>query len=274
MKPYHELLRHVIHNGQWVEQRAKLADGSRPRCLSVFGTQTRYDLSQGFPLVTTKRVPFHLVAEELFWFLSGSTNVKDLQAKGVHIWDEWAVEDGSLGPIYGKQWRAWDDGDNFYDQITNLVRAILDVTRNPHSSFARRLILSAWNVADFNYMALPPCHVLSQFSVRNGLLSCQMYQRSADLFLGVPFNIASYALLTHLLAHVTELRPGEFIHAIGDAHIYENHMLQVKEQLAREPRPLPTLSIHGPKDIDALGYEHLSLLGYEPWPALKGEVAV
>lgn len=275
MKPYLDLLRHVLEAGQWADQRAKLSDSSRPRCLSVFGTQTRYNLSQGFPLVTTKRVPFRHVAEELFWFLSGSTNVLDLQAKGVHIWDEWAdPETGSLGPIYGKQWRAWDDGESFTDQIQRLVCDIGTANDEPGFCGARRLILSAWNVADILYMKIPPCHVLSQFHVRDGRLSCQMYQRSADLFLGVPFNIASYALLTHLLVHVTGLRVGEFIHTIGDAHIYENHIPQVEEQLTREPRPLPTLSIHGPHDIDALHYDHMSLLEYHPWPTLKGEVAV
>lgn len=275
MNPYLDLLRHVLANGQWTDQRAVLADGTRPRCLSVFGTLTRYDLTAGFPLVTTKRVPFRHVAEELFWMLSGSTNVRGLQAKGVRIWDEWAdPETGSLGPIYGKQWRSWDDGEGFYDQIDWLVQAIGQVARDPNSRFGRQMILSAWNVADLPYMKLPPCHVLSQFVVRDGRLSCKMDQRSADLFLGVPFNVASYALLTHLLAHVTGLRVGDFVHTIGDAHIYENHMPQVQEQLTREPRPLPTLSIHGPQDIDDLRYEHLTLTGYDPWPTLKAEVAV
>lgn len=277
MKPYMDLVRSVLAEGEWVEQRAALSDGTRPRCLSLLGTQSRYDLRKEFPLLGLKRVPFRHVAEELFWFLSGSTNVRELQAKGVTIWDEWAAADGDLGPIYGKQWRSWEDTFGGIDQIQRLILDIGTARDEPGCSGARRMILSAWNVAAVDSMALPPCHVLSQWHVRNGLLSCNMYQRSADVFLGVPFNVASYALLVHLLAHVTGLRPGWLIHSIGDAHVYENHMPGVEELLIRDGRggpPLPTLTVEGPRDIDEIRYEHLRLSGYEPLPLIPGEVAV
>ena len=282
MRQYLDLLQHVLDNGVATEDRTGVGT------LSVFGTQTRYDLRDGFPAVTTKRLAFKTMATELMWFVSGSTNAKDLQHHSCKIWDEWANEHGALGPVYGAQWREWEtpDTDNFnhyvatyVDQLADLITQIKD---NPQS---RRHILSAWNVADLPNMALPPCHLLSQFYVRNSMLSCQLYQRSGDLFLGVPFNIASYALLTHIIAHLTGLEAGEFVHTIGDAHIYTNHVKQVKEQLAREPRPLPRLVLKekalAASCIDDFALtrdtkigDYFTLEGYDPHPTIKAEVAV
>lgn len=263
---YLNLLADVLERGERREDRTGTGT------LSLFGAQCRYDLRQGFPLLTTKKVHWPSVAHELFWFLEGRTNTKGLSQRGVKIWDEWADADGELGPIYGKQWRSWHSSyRGAFDQIRG---AIACIKTNPTS---RRMVVSAWNVAEIDLMALPPCHVLFQFYVSNDRrLSCQMYQRSADLFLGVPFNIASYALLTHLIAHVCDLEVGDLVHTLGDAHIYLNHIEQVKEQLTRTPRALPRLMIRegAPKDIDALGFDDVGLLGYEPWPAIKGEVSV
>ena len=277
MKQYLDLLRDVRDNGVRKPTRAKLkSTGEHIDALSVFGRQVRYDLSEGFPLVTTKRVNFGHIVHELLWFLSGDTNIKYLNDNGVHIWDEWADENGDLGPVYGFMWREWPPY-GFYavDQIARVIYDIKSVRKDPLRSAARRLIVSAWNPALVEKMALPPCHTLFQFDVTEGRLSCQLYQRSADLFLGVPYNIASYALLTHLIAHVTGLEPGEFIHSIGDAHIYVNHLEQVGEQLQRDPLPLPVLEINPALEgIDLLDFGHISLIGYTPHPALRGEVAV
>jgi thymidylate synthase len=230
----------------------------------------RFDLEAGFPAVTTKKLQMKSVVAELIWFLRGSTNVRWLQERGVSIWDEWADADGELGPVYGHQWRSWPAPDGRHiDQIANVVRSIRG---NPDS---RRHIVSAWNVAEVEEMALPPCHALFQFYVADGRLSCQLYQRSADVFLGVPFNIASYALLTMMVAKVTGLRPGEFVHTLGDAHLYSNHLEQARLQLTREPRPLPEMRItDGITDLDAFEYEHFTLLGYDPHPAIKAPIAV
>jgi thymidylate synthase len=238
--------------------------------LSVFGHQMRFNLADGFPVVTTKKVHMRSVIVELLWFLRGSTNVHWLQERGVSIWDEWADADGELGPVYGHQWRSWPAPDGRHiDQIANVVRSIRG---NPDS---RRHIVSAWNVAEVDEMALPPCHALFQFYVADGRLSCQLYQRSADVFLGVPFNIASYALLTMMVAKVTGLRPGEFVHTLGDAHLYSNHLEQARLQLTREPRPLPEMRIaDGITDLDTFEYEHFTLLGYDPHPAIKAPIAV
>jgi thymidylate synthase len=278
VRPYLDLLRHVLDSGAWVPTRAVLpSTRQKVQALTVFGTQSRYDLAAGFPLVTTKRVPFKAVAVELLWFLSGSTNVAYLEKNGVAIWQEWADQDGELGPVYGKQWRAWPGEDGAeYDQILMLQENLRRVARDPSESVRRRLILTAWNVAQIRLMRLPPCHMTSQFNVVRGRLSCQLYQRSADLFLGVPFNIASYALLTHMLAHAADLAVGELVHTIGDAHVYENHLEQVKEQLSREPKALPSLRIapDAPRDVDGMTLDHFLLEGYSPHPAIKGEVAV
>jgi thymidylate synthase len=241
MKQYLDLLRSVLDQGVRKPTRAKLpSTGQNVHALSIFGYQMRFDLAAGFPAVTTKRLARGPIIHELIWFLRGSTNVDYLRENNVTIWDEWADEEGELGPVYGKQWRSWSAPDGrTVDQIAALLRGIEAVKADPTSSVGRRLIVSAWNPPDISQMALPPCHTMFQFSVTDGRLSCQLYQRSADLFLGVPFNIASYALLTHLVAHVTGLVPGEFIHTFGDAHIYENHIEQVREQLRREPLPLP-----------------------------------
>jgi len=264
VKQYLDLLQDVLDNG--ADRDDRTGTGTR----SVFGRQLRFDLQQGFPLVTTKRVFWRGVVAELLWFLSGSTNIGYLQQHGVRIWDEWADEAGELGPVYGAQWRSWpapDDG--HIDQISAVVESI---GQYPYS---RRHIVSAWNPAEVDDMALPPCHTLFQFYVADGRLSCQLYQRSADLFLGVPFNIASYALLTHMIAHVCRLEVGEFVHTFGDAHIYHNHFDQVQEQLQRTPRPMPTLElVDAPRDIDEIRAEHIHLLGYDPHPAIKAEVAV
>lgn len=264
MKTYLDLLRHILDNGH--DKSDRTGTGTR----SVFGYQTRYNLADGFPLLTTKKVHWKSICHELIWFLHGDTNIAYLKENGVSIWDEWADEEGNLGPVYGHQWRHWPDGNGGeIDQIKNVVQQLRE---NPDS---RRLIVSAWNVADVPEMALPPCHTLFQFYVAQGRLSCQLYQRSADVFLGVPFNIASYALLTHLIAHITGLKPGEFIHTLGDAHLYLNHMEQVQRQLSRDPRQLPRVEIDpAVQELQDLKYEHVSLLDYDPHPGIKAPVAV
>lgn len=264
MRQYHDLLQHILDNGTRKEDRTGTGT------VSVFGYQMRFDLSEGFPCITTKKLHLRSIIHELLWFLQGDTNIKYLKENGVRIWDEWADEKGNLGPVYGYQWRSWPDGHGgTIDQITNLIKSI---KRNPDS---RRHIVSAWNVADVDNMALPPCHTLFQFYVADGKLSCQLYQRSADTFLGVPFNIASYALLTMMVAQVCDLEPGEFVHTFGDAHIYSNHIDQVKLQLTRDFRPLPTMKINPDvKDIFEFKYEDFELLNYDPHPHIKGEVAV
>lgn len=264
MKQYHDLLQHIMDNGTVKEDRT--GTGTK----SVFGYQMRFDLSEGFPVVTTKKLHLRSIIIELLWFLKGDTNIKYLKDNNVRIWDEWADENGDLGPVYGHQWRSWPDGKGgTIDQISKLVH---NIKNNPDS---RRLLVSAWNVADVDNMALPPCHTMFQFYVANGKLSCQLYQRSADTFLGVPFNIASYALLTMMLAQVCDLEPGEFIHTFGDAHIYSNHMEQVELQLSRDFRPLPTMKINpNVKNIFEFTYEDFELINYDPHPHIKGEVAV
>ncbi|PWL33161.1 MAG: thymidylate synthase [Fluviicola sp. XM-24bin1] len=264
MKQYHDLLQHILDNGTVKEDRT--GTGTK----SVFGYQMRFDLSEGFPCVTTKKLHLRSIIHELLWFLEGDTNIKYLKENKVRIWDEWADEDGNLGPVYGYQWRSWPDGDGgTIDQITKLVNSLKN---NPDS---RRHIVSAWNVADVDNMALPPCHTLFQFYVADGKLSCQLYQRSADTFLGVPFNIASYALLTMMLAQVCGYEPGDFVHTFGDAHIYSNHMEQVQLQLTRDFRPLPTMKINPEvKNIFDFKYEDFELINYDPHPHIKGEVAV
>jgi thymidylate synthase len=264
MRQYLELMRHVLDDG--VEKRDRTGVGT----VSVFGHQMRFDLAAGFPLVTTKKLHLRSIVHELLWFLAGDTNVKYLNDNGVRIWDEWADERGDLGPVYGRQWRSWPAPDGrTIDQIAHVVEMI---RRNPDS---RRLIVSAWNPADVDKMALPPCHCLFQFYVANGRLSCQLYQRSADVFLGVPFNVASYALLTMMVAQVTGLKPGAFIHTFGDAHLYLNHMEQARLQLSRAPRALPTMTINpGVRDVFAFRYEDFALEGYDAHPHIKAEVAV
>ena len=264
MQQYTELLRHVLAQGN--QKHDRTGTGT----LSVFGYQMRFNLADGFPLLTTKKVHLKSVIHELLWFLQGSTNIAYLKENGVRIWDEWADENGNLGPVYGYQWRNWPKPDGTHiDQITQVVNAI---KTNPDS---RRLIVSAWNVADIDQMKLPPCHAFFQFYVADGRLSCQLYQRSADIFLGVPFNIASYALLTMMVAQVCGLKLGDFVHTLGDAHIYSNHMAQVQEQLARELRPLPQMQIN-PRvtDIFSFKFEDFTLENYDPHPAIKGVVAV
>jgi thymidylate synthase len=277
MRQYLELLQHVLNRGVRKPTRAKLAStGRHVEALSIFGYQMRFDLELGFPAVTTKKLAWMPVVHELIWFLRGSTNIRYLQENKVTIWDEWADEDGELGPVYGKQWRSWPgpDGESV-DQIANLLRGIQSVRADPTASVGRRLIVSAWNPADVPSMALPPCHTLFQFSVTDDRLSCQLYQRSADLFLGVPFNIASYALLTHLVAQVSGLKVGEFVHTFGDAHIYENHLDQVREQLRREPLPLPRLELDPAiQSLDTARAEQIRLVNYRSHPSLRGEVAV
>jgi thymidylate synthase len=264
MQQYHDLLTHILDNGTRKEDRTGTGT------ISTFGYQMRFDLSKGFPVVTTKKLHLRSIIIELLWFLQGNTNIQFLKDNNVSIWDEWADENGNLGPVYGHQWRSWPDGNGgTIDQITNLIASI---KKNPDS---RRLIVSAWNVADVDHMALPPCHTLFQFYVANGKLSCQLYQRSADTFLGVPFNIASYALLTMMVAQVCNLEVGEFVHTFGDAHIYSNHLEQVELQLSRECRPLPTMKINpNVKDIFGFTYEDFELVGYDPHPHIKGAVAV
>jgi thymidylate synthase len=277
MRPYLDLLRHVRDQGVRKPTRAVLAStGRHVHALSVFGAQIRFDLTAGFPAVTTKKLAFRPLVHELLWFLRGSTNVRYLQENNVTIWDEWADDDGELGPVYGKQWRSWaaPDGSTI-DQIANLLRGIEAVKADPTASVGRRLIVSAWNPADVPRMALPPCHTLFQFMLTEGRLSCQLYQRSADLFLGVPFNIASYALLVHLVAQVTRLGVGEFIHVFGDAHVYENHLEQVDEQLRRMPYPLPRLELDPAiRSLDDVQAEQVRLIGYQSHPPLRGEVAI
>jgi len=264
MQQYHDLMRHILTRG--VRKEDRTGTGT----LSVFGYQMRFDLAEGFPLVTTKKVHLKSIIHELLWFLKGETNVRYLKENGVSIWDEWADADGELGPVYGKQWRSWAAPDGgAIDQITDVVRQI---ERNPDS---RRLIVSAWNVADVSKMALPPCHAFFQFYVADGKLSCQLYQRSADVFLGVPFNIASYALLTMMVAQVCDLQPGEFIWTGGDTHLYLNHLEQVELQLSRDLRPLPNMRINpAVKDIFGFAYEDFKLEDYNPHPAIKAPVAV
>jgi thymidylate synthase len=264
MRQYLELMDHVLAHG--VEKRDRTGTGT----LSVFGHQMRFDLRDGFPLLTTKKLHVKSIIHELLWFLAGDTNIKYLNDHGVRIWDEWADENGNLGPVYGRQWRSWPGRDGgTIDQIANLLR---DIERNPDS---RRLIVTAWNPADVDKMALPPCHLLFQFYVAEGRLSCQMYQRSADIFLGVPFNIASYALLTMMVAQVTGLKPGDFVHTLGDAHLYLNHVEQAHLQLSRAPHALPVMRINpAVKDLFAFRYEDFILEGYEPHPHIKAQVAV
>lgn len=263
MKQYLDLLNHVLTTG--VVKNDRTGTGT----VSVFGYQTRFDLSEGFPCVTTKKLHLRSIIYELLWFLQGNTNISWLKENKVRIWDEWANEQGDLGPIYGHQWRKWTGTGGTIDQISQVVEMI---KTNPDS---RRLMVSAWNVSEISQMALPPCHVLFQFYVANGKLSCQLYQRSADIFLGVPFNIASYALLTMMMAQVTGLEPGDFIHTFGDAHIYSNHMDQARLQLSREPRPLPIMKINPEvNDIFSFRFEDFTLEGYDPHPHIKAEVAI
>lgn len=264
MQAYHDLLRHILDHG--TDKSDRTGTGTR----SVFGYQMRFDLSAGFPLVTTKKVHLKSIIYELLWFLKGETNIAYLKNHQVSIWDEWADEEGNLGPVYGKQWRSWEGaGGVEVDQISDLVHQI---KTNPDS---RRLLVSAWNVADLPRMKLMPCHCMFQFYVANGKLSCQLYQRSADVFLGVPFNIASYALLTMMIAQVCGLEPGEFVHTFGDAHVYSNHMEQVKLQLSREPFPLPRMAINpSVKDIFGFQFEDFELKDYQCHPAIKAPVAV
>ncbi len=264
MRPYLDLMQHVLDNG------TKKSDRTGTGTVSVFGYQMRFDLSQGFPLVTTKKVHMKSIIHELLWFLKGDTNIRYLKDNGVSIWDEWADADGNLGPVYGKQWRSWGAADGrTIDQITEVIDQI---KRNPDS---RRLIVSAWNVGELDKMALAPCHAFFQFYVVDGKLSCQLYQRSADIFLGVPFNIASYALLTMMMAQVCGLKPGDFVHTFGDAHLYLNHMEQTSLQLSREPRALPIMRINPDvKNIFDFKYEDFALEGYDPHPAIKAPVAV
>jgi thymidylate synthase len=264
MRQYHDLLQRVLDDG------ARKSDRTGTGTLSLFGHQMRFDLTDGFPLVTTKKLHLKSIVHELIWFLRGDTNVRYLQDNGVTIWDEWADEAGDLGPVYGKQWRSWaaPDGTTI-DQIAWVTR---EIRANPDS---RRLIVSAWNPADIPAMALAPCHCLFQFYVADGRLSCQLYQRSADVFLGVPFNIASYALLTQMMAHVTGLQPGEFVHSFGDAHLYLNHLEQARLQLTREPRALPTLRLNpAVRRLEDFRFEDVTITGYDPHPAIKAPIAV
>jgi thymidylate synthase len=264
MRQYLDLMERVLAEG--VEKRDRTGTGT----LSVFGHQMRFDLAAGFPLLTTKKLHVKSIIYELLWFLRGDTNVKYLNDHGVTIWNEWADENGDLGPVYGRQWRSWPAADG--RSIDQIVAVLAQIRKNPNS---RRLIVSAWNPAEVDSMALPPCHCLFQFNVADGKLSCQLYQRSADVFLGVPFNIASYALLTLVMAQATGLKPGDFIHSFGDAHLYLNHLEQAHLQLSRAPRPLPTLRLNpDAKDLFALRYEDFVLDGYDPHPHIKAAVAV
>jgi thymidylate synthase len=264
MRQYLDLLRHVREHGTYKDDRTGTGT------LSVFGYQMRFDLNDGFPLVTTKKVHFKSIVYELLWFLRGDTNVHYLQQHGVRIWNEWADDAGELGPVYGAQWRSWRGADGqVVDQIAEVIAAIR------HTPDSRRLIVSAWNVGELEKMALPPCHLLFQFYVANGRLSCQLYQRSADIFLGVPFNIASYALLTQMMAQVTGLQPGEFVHTLGDAHIYSNHLEQVEQQLGREPYSLPQIILNPQvADLFDFNYTDVTLEQYQSHPPIKAEVAV
>lgn len=264
MQQYQNLIRHILATG--IEKSDRTGTGT----LSTFGYQMRFDLADGFPLVTTKKLHTRSIIHELLWFLSGDTNIHYLSQNGVSIWDEWADENGELGPVYGSQWRSWRDANGqTFDQISQLIEMI---RTNPDS---RRLIVSAWNVPEIPKMKLPPCHALFQFYVSDGKLSCQLYQRSADVFLGIPFNIASYAMLTSMIAQVTDLLPGEFIHTLGDAHLYSNHLEQAREQIARQPRSLPTLKLN--PDIGSIfdfKYEDFQLVDYDPHPHIKAPIAV
>lgn len=264
MKQYHDLMQHVLDHG--VEKHDRTGTGT----VSVFGYQMRFNLADGFPMVTTKKLHLRSIIHELIWFLKGETNIQYLKENGVSIWDEWADENGNLGPVYGSQWRSWKGADGkTVDQITQVIEQI---KKNPDS---RRLIVSAWNVAEIENMALPPCHAFFQFYVANGKLSCQLYQRSADIFLGVPFNIASYALLNMMVAQVCGLEPGEFVHTLGDAHLYSNHLDQARLQLSRDFRPLPTMKINKDvKNIFDFKFEDFTLEGYDPHPHIKAAVAV
>ena len=264
MRQYLDLVQHVLDHGTVRQDRTGTGT------VGVFGYQMRFDLSEGFPALTTKKLHLRSIIHELLWFLRGDTNIKYLKDNGVSIWDEWADADGNLGPVYGSQWRSWPDGrGGTIDQIANVVN---EIKRNPYS---RRLMVTAWNPAEIEEMALPPCHCLFQFYVDHGKLSCQLYQRSADIFLGVPFNIASYSLLTMMMAQVCDLEPGDFVHTFGDAHIYSNHLDQCRLQLSREPRPLPQMRINPEvKDIFGFKYEDFTLENYNPHPHIKGEVSV
>lgn len=264
MRQYLDLMQHVLDHG------STKSDRTGTGTTSVFGYQMRFDLSQGFPLVTTKKCHLKSIIHELLWFLQGSTNIKYLKENGVSIWDEWADEQGNLGPVYGKQWRSWETVDG---RVVDQIKVAVDQIKNNPDS--RRIIVSAWNVGELDKMALAPCHAFFQFYVADGKLSCQLYQRSADIFLGVPFNIASYALLTMMMAQVCGLEYGDFVHSFGDAHLYSNHMEQVATQLAREPRALPTMKINPDvKDIFGFKFEDFTLEGYDPHPAIKAPVAV
>jgi thymidylate synthase len=264
MQQYLDLVRHIIEKG--TDKTDRTGTGTR----SIFGYQMRFNLQDGFPMVTTKKLHLRSIIHELLWFLKGETNIKYLKDNGVGIWDEWANEDGELGPVYGKQWRSWSGADGkVYDQITDLIKQI---KQTPDS---RRLIVSAWNVAELPQMALMPCHTIFQFYVADGKLSCQLYQRSADVFLGVPFNIASYALLTLMVAQVCDLEPGDFVHSFGDVHLYNNHVEQANLQLSRDPYPLPTMKINPAiKDIFGFSFEDFTLEGYQSHPGIKAPVAV
>lgn len=264
MKVYQDLLHHILDQG------LRKSDRTGTGTISVFGHQMRFDLNEGFPLLTTKKLHVQSIIYELLWFLKGDTNIAYLQEHGVRIWNEWADSNGDLGPVYGHQWRSWTGADGTtIDQIALAVKAIKN---NPDS---RRIIVSAWNVAEIDKMALAPCHCLFQFYVADGKLSCQLYQRSADVFLGVPFNIASYALLTLMLAQVCDLQPGDFVHTFGDAHIYMDHLEQVQEQLSRDPRPLPIMKLNPDvKDIFSFGFEDFELVNYHPYPRIAARVSV
>lgn len=264
MKQYHQLMTDILDQG--VTKQDRTGTGT----LSIFGYQMRFDLQEGFPLVTTKKVHMKSIIHELLWFLKGDTNIRYLKKNGVSIWDEWADEKGNLGPVYGYQWRNWPKSDG---KSVDQIKQVLDqIKHNPDS---RRIIVSAWNVGEIEKMALPPCHAFFQFYVADGRLSCQLYQRSADVFLGVPFNIASYALLTMMVARVCNLEPGDFVHTLGDAHLYTNHLEQARLQLSRELRPLPTIEINPQvKDLFSFQYSDFKLIGYDPHPRIKAEVAV
>ncbi|WP_027724445.1 thymidylate synthase [Tuberibacillus calidus] len=264
MRQYLDLCQRILNEGH------EKADRTGTGTISIFGHQMRFSLQEGFPLLTTKKLHVRSIIHELIWFLRGETNIRYLKENGVSIWDEWADEEGNLGPIYGHQWRSWPGKSG--ETIDQIAQVVEEIRKNPNS---RRLVVTAWNPADIPEMALPPCHCLFQFYVQDGRLSCQLYQRSGDVFLGVPFNIASYALLTHMIAHVTGLQVGDFIHTLGDAHIYLNHLDQVRLQLTRDPRPLPKLVIH--RQVDNLfdfKYEDFSIVDYHPHPHIKGEVSV
>ncbi|MDP2133527.1 MAG: thymidylate synthase [Sulfuritalea sp.] len=264
MRPYLDLMRHVLDHGQ--EKTDRTGTGTR----SVFGWQMRYDLAEGFPLLTTKKLHLRSIIHELLWFLQGDTNIRYLKENGVSIWDDWADANGDLGPVYGHQWRHWPAGDG--KEIDQIAELIAGLKKNPDS---RRHIVSAWNPADIPHMKLPPCHALFQFYVADGRLSCQLYQRSADIFLGVPFNIASYALLTLMVAQVCDLHPGDFVWTGGDCHLYSNHLEQARLQLSREPRPLPTMKLNpAVKDIFGFRYEDFTLEAYDPYPHIAAPVAV